>query len=49
MARDKKTNSITFDGYDDNCAVIKIQPLKNKSFNVKCILQKQICSRKKLL
>jgi outer membrane lipoprotein carrier protein len=36
----KKTNNITLDGYDDNYVVIKIQSLKNKSFNAKMYIAK---------
>jgi chaperone LolA len=36
----KKTNNITLDGYDDNRVIIKIQSLKNKSFNAKIYITK---------
>jgi chaperone LolA len=36
----KKTNNITLDGYDDNRVVIKIQSLKNKSFNANIYIAK---------
>ncbi|MDR1104147.1 MAG: outer membrane lipoprotein carrier protein LolA [Endomicrobium sp.] len=36
----KKTNDITLDGYEDNCVVIKIQSLKNKSFSAKIYIAK---------
>ncbi|MDR2351184.1 MAG: outer-membrane lipoprotein carrier protein LolA [Endomicrobium sp.] len=36
----KKTNSISLDEYDDNRIVIKIQSLKNNSFNAKIYIAK---------
>jgi chaperone LolA len=36
----KKTNNIILDGYNDNRAIIKIQSLKNKNFNVKIYIAK---------